>query len=85
MENNLKLLKVEYFNNHWSDLTQILNLSSGDHTKIKNVEMKTTIMEDDLKILKVEYLIKHWSSSDFKLKLRRLNQIKHYWNVDNLK
>ena len=35
MEDNIKILKVEYLNNHWSDLTQILNLSLGDHTKLK--------------------------------------------------
>jgi hypothetical protein len=33
MEDNLKILKVEYLSNHWSDLPQILNLSSGDQTK----------------------------------------------------
>ena len=30
MEDDLKILKVEYLSNHWSDLPQILNLSSGD-------------------------------------------------------
>ena len=29
-------VKVKYFNNHWLDFAQILNLSSGDQTKIKN-------------------------------------------------
>ena len=33
MEDDLKILKVEYLSNHWSDLPQILNLSSGDQTK----------------------------------------------------
>jgi hypothetical protein len=36
MEDNLKIEKIEYLRNHWLDLTQILNLSSGDQTKIKN-------------------------------------------------
>ena len=36
IEDDLKILKVEYLSNHWSDLPQILNLSSGDQTKIKN-------------------------------------------------
>ena len=36
MEDDLKLYKVEYLSNHWSDFPQILNLSSGDQTKIKN-------------------------------------------------
>ena len=57
MEDDLKILKVEYLSNHWSDLPQILNLSSG--TKPKMLKMKTTSngrwpqMEDDLKISKV--------------------------------
>ena len=37
MKDNLKMYKVEYLSNHWLDLPQILNLSSGDQTKIKNV------------------------------------------------
>ena len=36
MEEDLKILKVEYLSNHSSDTPQILNLSSGDQTKIKN-------------------------------------------------
>ena len=36
MEDDLKILKVEYLSNHWSDLPQILNLSSGEQPKIKN-------------------------------------------------
>ena len=36
MEDDLKILKVEYLSNHWSDLPQIFNLSLGDQTKIKN-------------------------------------------------
>jgi hypothetical protein len=35
MEDDLKILYVEYISNHWTDLTQILNLSLGDQTKIK--------------------------------------------------
>ena len=68
MEGDLKILKVEYLNNHWSDLPQIPNLGLGDQTKIKiglKFEMKTTsdwsLMEDNLKILKVVYLSNHWS------------------------
>jgi hypothetical protein len=34
MEDDLKILKVEYLSNHLSDPPQILNLSSGDQTKI---------------------------------------------------
>ena len=43
MEDDLKILKVEYLSNHWSDLPQILNLSFGDQTK-----MKYYFNEDDL-------------------------------------
>ena len=68
MEDDLKILKVEYLSNLWLDLPKIPKLSLGDQTKIKfgfKFEMKTTSngppMEDDLKILKVEYLSNHWS------------------------
>ena len=36
MEDDLKILKVEYLSNHSSDPPQILNLSLGDQTKIIN-------------------------------------------------
>ena len=36
MEDDLKILKFEYLSNHWPDFSQILNLSSGDQTKITN-------------------------------------------------
>jgi spore cortex formation protein SpoVR/YcgB (stage V sporulation) len=36
MEDDLKILKVEYLRNRWLDLRHILNLCSGDQTKIKN-------------------------------------------------
>jgi hypothetical protein len=39
MEDNLKMLKVEYLSNHSSDPPQILNLRSGDQTKIKMLDM----------------------------------------------
>ena len=42
MEDNLKILKVEYLGNHWSDLPQIWNLSSGDQTESKMLESKLT-------------------------------------------
>ena len=67
MEEDLKILKVEYLSNHWLDFSQISNLSLGDQTKIKNawnkddLQWKMTSKEDDLKILKVEYLSNHWS------------------------
>ena len=43
MEEDLKILKVEYFSNHWSDFPQILDLSSADQTKTKSPQK-----EDDL-------------------------------------
>ena len=42
MEDDLKMLKVEYLRNHWSDLPQILNLSLGNHINIRQIEMKTS-------------------------------------------
>jgi hypothetical protein len=36
MEDDLKILEVEYLNNHSSDPPEILNWISGDQTKIKN-------------------------------------------------
>jgi hypothetical protein len=42
MEDDLKMLKVEYLSNHSLDHPQILNLRSGDQTKIKMLDMKTT-------------------------------------------
>ena len=42
MEDDLKILKVKYLSNHSSDPPQILNLRSGDQTKIKMLEMKRT-------------------------------------------
>ena len=36
MEDDLNIIKDEYLNNHWLDLSQMLNLSSGDQTYIRN-------------------------------------------------
>ena len=38
MEEDLKILKVEYLSNNWSDFTQISNLNSGDQAKFKNTQ-----------------------------------------------
>ena len=43
MEEDLRILNVEYLSNHWSNFPQILNLSLGDQTQIKNA-----LNEDDL-------------------------------------
>jgi hypothetical protein len=65
MEDNLKILKVEYLCNHLLDHTQILNLLLDDQTifykYFKNQNWKCLHwrwppMEDNLKILEVEYL-----------------------------
>ena len=59
MEDNLKIYKVEYISNHWSDLTQILDLSLGYKTKLyKCFKSRRPQTEDDLK---VEYLRNYWS------------------------
>ena len=36
LEDDTKILKMEYLSNYWSDLSQILNSSLGDRTKICN-------------------------------------------------
>jgi hypothetical protein len=41
MEDDLKILKVEYLSNHCLDLPQISNLSSRDQPKSKMIEMMT--------------------------------------------
>ena len=86
MEEDLKILKDEYLRNHWPDLPQIWNLSSGDQTKIKIKAWKEEDhrgrVEEDLKILKVEYLSKHWSDLSQILNLCSEDQtkIKNSWN-----
>ena len=60
MEDNPKILKVEYLSNSLWDHTQILNLDWVDQSKVfKYFKWSRPPMEDDLKILKVEYLINH--------------------------
>ena len=62
MEDDLKILKVEYLSNHWLDLTRIWNLRLGDQTKLyKCVKWRQPRIEDDLKILKMVYLSNHQS------------------------
>ena len=57
MEDDLKILKVEYLGNHLLDNSQIFNLSLNDQNIFyKSFEWRRPPMEDDLKILKVEYL-----------------------------
>ena len=51
MEDDLKIWKVEYLSNLWSDLTQIRNLSLHDLTKgYKSVKWRWPPIEDDLNL-----------------------------------
>ena len=55
------MLKVEYLSKPLSDLAQILNLTSGEHTKVYTCfKCKRPPMEEDLKLLKLEYLSNLW-------------------------
>ena len=87
MDDDLQILKGEYLSKNWSNLLQISNLSLEDKTKIKfglKFEMKTTSdgrWPQNIKSgISQQPLI--GSSSNFKLKLRGLNQ---NWNEDDLK
>ena len=61
MEDELKILKVEYLSNHFLDHTQIFNSSQDAQTIFyKSFNGKGPPMEDNLKILKVEYLGNHY-------------------------
>ena len=86
MEDDLKILKVEYLSNCLLDHTQILNLSLHDQTIFcKSFKWRQPPMEDDLKKIKVEYLNNHLLDPNFKLKIR-LPKIKgtNSWNEDDL-
>ena len=61
MEDDLKILKVEFLSNHWLDLSQILNLSIGNWTKITCLNGRQPPVEEEPKILKVEFLSNHGS------------------------
>ena len=57
MEDDLKILKVEYLSNLLLDLTQILNLSLDDQTIFyKSLKWRQPQMENDLKIVNWEHL-----------------------------
>ena len=61
MEDDFKILKLEYLSNHLMDHTQILNLSLDDQTILyKSFELRQPPMEDDLKLFKVDYLSNRW-------------------------
>ena len=73
-EDDLKILK--YISNHWLNLSQILNLSSGDQNKRKMLEMKTTSNGRRPQILSIEYLSTHLSDLPQILNLTSRNQTK---------
>ena len=57
MEDNLKILKVEYLSNNLLDHTQIWNLCLYDQTIFyKSLKWRRPQMENDLKIVNREYL-----------------------------
>jgi hypothetical protein len=57
IEDDLKIVKVEYLSNHLLDHTQILKLSFYEQTMFcKSFKWRRPPMEDDLKISKVKYL-----------------------------
>ena len=50
MEDDLKISKMEYLSNRWSDYLQSLNLSWGDQTKTENyLKCIQPSMEEDIK------------------------------------
>ena len=57
MDDDLKILKVEYLSNHLLDHTNILNWRLYDQSIfLGSFKWRQPLIEDDLKILKVEYL-----------------------------
>ena len=72
MEDDLKILKVEYLSYHLLDLPHILNLRLMDQPKFKidvnednlYIKWRQSTMEDDLKIAKGEYLHNHCMDHD---------------------
>ena len=75
MEEDLKILKVEYLSNHCSDFPQVLNLSLGDQTK-KMLKTKTTSNgrrpQNIKSLISQQPLVRFYSN--FKLHLRGPNQ-----------
>ena len=75
MEDDLKILKMEYLSNLLLDHTQIFNWSLYDQTIFcKSFKWRRPLMEDNFKILKVEYLSKHLLDHTQILKLSLNNQ-----------
>ena len=73
-EDDLKILKVAYLSNHWAEFPQILNLSSGDQTKIKTAWYKVDLQWKTTFNGRRPQNIKNWISQQQLVKLRRPNQ-----------
>ena len=59
LEDNLKIIKVEYLSNHLLNYAESLTLILDDQTIFyKSLKWRQPLMEDKLKILKEEYLSK---------------------------
>ena len=86
MEDNLKILKVEYLSNHWPDLSQILNLSIGNWTKITCLNGRRPPVEEEPKVLKLEYLSNNRSGFPqiWDLSSEDQTKIQNALNEDNL-
>ena len=89
VQDDLKILKVEWLGNHWSDLSLILNLNSWEQPWIKikiTYTGRQTTAEDDLKILKVEYFRNLWLDLPqiSNLSWRDQTKIKYAWKEDDL-
>ena len=66
MEDDLKILKMEYLIDHLLDPTQISNLSLFCQTIMyKSFKRRRLPIEDNLQLLKVEYLINYSMDHDF--------------------
>ena len=77
MEDGLKILKVKYLSNPWSDLTLLLNLNLGEQNTIE-----IYLKEDNLQwktILKVEYISNPCSDLNLILNLSLGDQTKIEW------
>ena len=62
MEDDIKILEVEYLSNQLSDLPQILNFRLGDQININDcLKWRRPPMEEDLEICNMEYINNHWS------------------------
>ena len=65
MEDDLKIIKLDYLSNHLLDHTQILNLSCDNQPVFyKTFKWRWPTIEDVIKILKAKYLSNYFSLYD---------------------